>query len=522
VVQPPEYGPSVDPPVLAEPVWDPRPDLAGPGRGPGREPDLVGPGWDPSAAVRSPADRYATRRGPSRTVWLTAVLLVLACAAGFGAAVVLRPPGGFAWQRGAPRSPGTSATSGAGLTASEVTGIRQLLDRRAKAVRGRDRAAFLADVDHADQGFLHDQTVEYDNLVTLRLADFRLTLDPETGFDQLLVPFAARAGNPQHAHAPGVRLQYRIAGLDDRDVAVPWVPIVNRSGGRWLVAGEVRAGAAGVSGREVTTPDLPQEAGGEAWQGDRITVIRTTDLVIVVSAGDRGSATKLRELAEPALDRVRAVRRGGWPGKVLVVAVRDRAVFDAYFAQSTDRATTVAAITVPSYADVVAWQSRGGRPAYVASRVIFNAKTLAQDASVVAHDLTHEFTHVAMGAVTGPNTPLWLVEGFAEYVAYKTEQVDPAAVRRSLRGTSTRSGLPADDHFYADWRNYLLSWLACRYAAAHNGEAKLVQLYAAFHTAAGPVAATELEQVMHPLFGMSLAEFTAGWQAYVSGFGAGD
>src|SRR5439155_9534143 len=103
-------------------------------------------------------------------------------------------------------------------------------------------------------------------------------------------------------------------------------------------------------------------------------------------------------------------------------------------------------------------------------------------------------------------TPLWLVEGFAEYVAYKPAPPPAAGLHRVLTGLKT-DALPADPSFYTDAGNYVLAWLACRLIAQRYGEAKLVALY----VAAGGGLGSALRQVL----GVDEAALTAQWAKYV-------
>lgn len=392
-----------------------------------------------------------------RRSWLTSILAALLALAG---AVTV---GGGAT---------AIATTRAGGGATHVTfvgdlggqarrsALTALLDRRAKAVRDHDRRAFLAEVDSADPAFRRQQAQQFDNLTRLPLADLRYALEDTTRYDPL-IPDAVRSRYHGAVQAAAVTVLYRIDGIDTAPVAAPWVPIFGLVGGAWRLAGVVRDAS------------LPTGANGQAWETDEIAVVRSARVVLVLSAGDAARAPDLLRMAEAALDRVAAVRRGGWAGKVLITAVQDPRLFTTYFADSPDHVAEVAAIAVPYYAQVRAWHSS---PEYVATRVVFNPHEFAADPAELAHDLTHEFTHAAMGAQTTDYTPLWLVEGFAEYVAYKSEGVSAAFVKRSLEGLPAPTGLPPTN-FYADPRNYVLGWLACRMIAERYGEAKLIALY---------------------------------------------
>jgi uncharacterized peroxidase-related enzyme len=67
----------------------------------------------------------------------------------------------------------------------------------------------------------------------------------------------------------------------------------------------------------------------------------------------------------------------------------------------------------------------------VSSRVIVNVNYLGLDDDKLIEVLTHELTHVALGATTTGYTPIWLQEGVANYVSY------PGAPGRQQAGTAT-------------------------------------------------------------------------------------
>ena len=105
---------------------------------------------------------------------------------------------------------------------------------------------------------------------------------------------------------------------------------------------------------------------------------RSNRVVGVFSAGSSERGRSLVRLADQALDRVAKVRSGQWVGKVFVVAVRDRAVFDAYFGSAPERVDQVAAIAVPHYNEVHEWVNSAE---YSATRIIFNPDELSERTS---------------------------------------------------------------------------------------------------------------------------------------------
>ncbi|MDT4987384.1 MAG: hypothetical protein QOI74_1478 [Micromonosporaceae bacterium] len=423
---------------------------------------------------------------------IAAVLLIVSAVltVGGGATAVAATRAGS----GATGRAGGSGATFVGELRPEVFGpaVRALLDRRADAIHRHDLPAFLRDIDPADHPFVKAQRAEFDNLAHLPLAEFRYDVDTSARYDTMVAP-AIRSRYRGGYRAIAVTVRYRIDGMDTAPVAAPWVPIFAVSDGRVRLAGVV------------SDPRLPVGAGGQAWETGPIAVVRSTRVVLVLSAGDTARAPEMLRMAEAGLDHVAAVRHGGWAGTVLITAVQDQRVFTTYFAGNADRTDHFAAVAVPYYAAVPDWNRK---PAYAATRVVFNPREFSADPSELAHDLTHELAHVAMGPVTGDTTPLWLVEGFAEYVAYKPEQVSGLYPKRALAGFQTGTAPPVDA-FYDDGRNYVLAWLACRMIAQRYGEDRLVGLYDAFSGGASPA------DVIRQVLGVDEATLDGQYVSYV-------
>jgi hypothetical protein len=93
-------------------------------------------------------------------------------------------------------------------------------------------------------------------------------------------------------------------------------------------------------------------------------------------------------------------------------------------------------------------------------------------------------THLATGAAISP-APLWLVEGFADYVALRGSPPSDRGVVADLawqvRRAGVPEGLPGRERFGAGGRSlaaaYQGSWLACRLIASRAGEQALVRVY---------------------------------------------
>lgn len=371
-----------------------------------------------------------------------------------------------------------------------------LLDRRARAVLAGDAGAFLADLDTADPGFVKRERQLFDNLAKIPFSSLSFRLEAPRADLQHFLPANVRDTYHEAAEVAAVDMIYQIKGIDSVPVATPWLPIVAYAASRWEIVGET------------TGKDLPYGANGQAWDDAGPIIVQTSPrIVAVLSADDAERGPYLLQYAEKALDRLALTRSGGWDGKVFLTAVQDQRIFDTYFADSPERIAQVAAIAVPYYGKVPDWNPAAS---YAATRIVFNPRELSAQPDVLAHDLTHEFTHAAMGPVTSGTTPRWLVEGFAEYSAYNGIKVDPTWINKALGNLSLAGGLPSDVEFYREPRNYVAAWLACRMIAEKYGKPKLIALYEAFQKS------SDLDATIRATLGSDRVSLESQWRDYVA------
>ena len=131
--------------------------------------------------------------------------------------------------------------------------------------------------------------------------------------------------------------------------------------------------------------------------------------------------------------------------------------------------------------------------------------------------ITHEATHVATNAASSP-APIWLVEGFADYVALRSQRLPVSTTAARIIGLVHRSGapphLPGRAEFAAGAEHlearYESAWLACRLLARDGGTGALVGFYRAMD--AGGRVGPELRRY----FGFGPAAFTRQWRNLLS------
>jgi hypothetical protein len=131
--------------------------------------------------------------------------------------------------------------------------------------------------------------------------------------------------------------------------------------------------------------------------------------------------------------------------------------------------------------------------------------------------ITHEATHLATDAVT-VDVPLWVAEGFADYVGVGAVDVPVSVSARAALSQVDRLGpprsLPANEDFAAGTRGleatYELAWLAALLISDEYGEDRLIDFYES--VVENP---TDVEAAFVDELGTTEAEFTAAWRTHL-------
>ena len=311
------------------------------------------------------------------------------------------------------------------------------------------------------------------NARTVRVADFGMRYVTDDG-----------GVDTQGRWPASVSVAWRYAGFD-RGTAHSDVPFVFED-----VGDQVRIAGIGGSGR---TP---------VWMQGPVRVDRTP-ATLVVAARDLGRYARLARAAVPVVHRVLPQWHSHLVGEV---PDSQRGLDRALAADSADQYTQIAAVTA-----TVDGTLGAGAPlhVFVNPRVFGRLKGIG--AQVV---MSHEVVHVATDAAT-TQAPIWLVEGFADYVALRDVRLPitttAGQIIRQVRRHGAPSSLPSTDDF--DTRTthlgatYEAAWLACRELARTSGQAALVTYYRKMQHGADEAA------TFRQVFGRSEAAFTRQWRA---------
>jgi hypothetical protein len=290
--------------------------------------------------------------------------------------------------------------------------------------------------------------------------------------------------------AVDVRASWRFAGFDRRPERVDVRFRFAEHGGR--------LGISGIGGGGRRTP---------LWLTGPIRVRRTAATLVLVD-GSNHEADRIAELARTAVPQVRAVLPR-WPGGLVLEVPSTQRGLERAVGARPGQYDGIAAVTTTMNVS----RSRSA-PVHVYVNPVVFAPLKPRGAQVV---LTHEATHVATDAPTSPS-PIWLVEGFADYVALRAQGLPMAATASRIAGLVHRKGLPARLPGQAEFAagaahleaRYESAWLACRLLAARAGAGVLTSFYRAVDSGR-PVAAE-----LRTHFGFGPRGLTAAWRRVLS------
>lgn len=355
-------------------------------------------------------------------------------------------------------------------------GLQRVLDRRSTALLHHDRAAF------ARTGALG----WFENVRAVPLASWSYRVTALHG-----------SGGKATADA---ELRYRVQGYDNAPVTVGRTLTLSREpDGHWYVQADRPA----------------RKSPQQLWDQGAVTVVRGRHS-IVLGTGQSGEALHTYAgLADDAVPEVSRAWGRDWAGHIVVLVPGSVQGMAGLLGSPASQYRGIAAVTTGEV---------GGPPRAPADRIVVNPDAYALLGSVGKQVvLTHEATHVATRAHTDAATPLWLSEGYADWIGYLGTDRTPAEaapeLARAVGDGDVPSRLPTDKDFGFSGeptklaRSYEGGWLACRLIADRWGGESLRTFYRAVgdhKTRAGSV-----EDAMKKVLGTTPEDFTRQWQDYL-------
>ncbi|MDX2682543.1 hypothetical protein [Streptomyces soliscabiei] len=354
--------------------------------------------------------------------------------------------------------------------------VQRVLDRRSAAVLAHDASAYAAT--GAAAGYAAVRAVP------LAAWSYRVTA-------------VHRDGDSATADA---ELSYRVDGYDKAPVTTPrTLGLTRDADGRWSVSSEEPA----------------KKTGEQLWDQGTVDVVRG-EHSLVLGVGQSGERLRsFADLADDAVPAVSAAWGTDWAGHVVVLVPHSLDGMAGLLGSPASSYRGIAAVTTGE---------TGGGPKAPADRVIVNPDAYGMLGRVGRQVvLTHETTHVATRAHTNAATPLWLSEGYADWVGYRDTGRTPAEaapeLQHTVNGGSVPAALPTDADFGFSGDTSRLAaayeggWLACRMIAGRWGEVKLDAFYRAVGEHEKRPGA--VEDALKSVLNTTLPQFTADWQAYL-------
>jgi hypothetical protein len=359
----------------------------------------------------------------------------------------------------------------------------QTLRRFEQAVEDRDRRSARELAPAGDQRAAALLASVVDNARSLRVDDLTLRYVDEEG---ALAPDGSWTG--------AVDATWRFAGFDD-------APARAEVTLRFVDAGD-RVALMGVGDDGNRAP---------LWLSAPLQVRRTAGTLVMAA----GSAAQADAYARRATAAVPVVRRvlSDWRPRLVVEVPGSAAALDRALAADPGRYANIAAVTTTVDGSV-----DPDAPVHVFVNPDVFGRLEPRGAQVV---MSHEAVHVATDAATS-DLPLWLLEGFADYVALRDLDLPLSTTAGQVIDQVRRDGppdhLPGSAEFDTTTTQlgaaYESAWLACRLLAQTGGEGALLRLYRLVDggRALGPA--------LRATFAMTPAELTRAWRRSLSDLAA--
>lgn len=425
--------------------------------------------------------------------WSTALALAASLLGGCLRTDPQQPP------QDAATSPGiTQPASTADVRQQAVAQTDALLEARARAVRERDRAAFLATADLSRNRFAAKQRTLFTNLLALPIASFDYS-----------TPARASEGDTGHggeSEAPSTLTISRQVVEAVQLRRTDRLPVINtlqmtftRADGAWLVSDERPARTAAFGGVQ-----------SRPWGGETVHAVRRGSLLVVIDDAQRDRAGDLASLVERELAAT---------AELLGVRARRTLLVDATSSGGSTRIGSKRTEALAVYFNVFGLGEGDAEPLLAGHRIKFHPRRVAElvaDRVLVRHELTHYLTRAADAPV-----PKWASEGLANYVSYfplrPSGLVLPAETYDRAR--SRTPALPGSETF-GGVVDYVVAQAAVTYLIDEFGMKRFRRFLTDFDSADG-VADEQARKVLRRRYDISRADLVRETWAEIDRFNRG-
>ncbi|GLZ39190.1 hypothetical protein Acsp05_28140 [Actinokineospora sp. NBRC 105648] len=384
--------------------------------------------------------------------------------------------------------------------------ITELLRRRADALLVRDEAAFVATLDpQAEPVFLDEQRALFANLGDIPLDSWSYGVRPDDTLDLSTLPAPATDPTAAELWAPAVELRYALRGIDQVPTSRPMGYLFAKRAGAWYLRSDS------------ALTDLGRRSWRGPWDFGPCQVTPTAHGLVLAHRGSQPMVDRLVRELDSSVQAVSQVWGDDWPKRVALFLPDSPTEMRALVGPDFP-VESVVAVAIADRVDTAKHTATGQRV------VLSPTGSRALSMSSLRVVLRHEITHVAARAATVDGSPMWLLEGFADYVGYRDSGIALAQgapdLARRVRESGPPTALPEDRDFRTRDRSldlaYQQAWSLARFVADRFGEPRLVALYREL-AGAGPISASDTDDLLRQAIGMDRGGLLREWQAYLRG-----
>jgi hypothetical protein len=290
-----------------------------------------------------------------------------------------------------------------------------------------------------------------------------------------------------------VRLRVKL-DVDAADSIVHERLTLRRAGSGWLVASEATA-----------------DKRAQPWDLGTLSIVRGSHTLVIGIDTPTATLRSYATASDSSIPDVTAVWGSDWEKRAVLVV--------PHTVSQLARALGRTAGSLDGYAAVTTGDLTTDPAGRSALRVWINTPGMV-DLSSLGREVVvrHELTHVATAAPSVDGVPLWLVEGFAEYVGYKGSGI-PLRDELSELAAAQRKGkvpdhLPTEQMFDSEQVDlaYEGGDLACRVIAEKYGQKALVRFYRLVVSDPG-TESQKLDSALRVVTGGNTEAFENAWHA---------
>ena len=371
-----------------------------------------------------------------------------------------------------------------------------------------DRGAFMATVSRNSRDFVERQRRLFRGFADVPLASFRYRVAWERRGDLVRAQDKARYPGAEQVSIPLTEERYRIAGFDQNDAVEDFFYTYVKEDGRWLIA------------EDADLNDITMYSARHLWDSGPLETRESEHFLLFEHPCRKRDCRSLGEdfldLAEQGLAQARGYWDGPFKRRIVVLVPRSGAELKRMIQSTFDLENFVAfAYSTVDPLDGVD---------YTGHRIIPNPKAFeGRDRTSILQILAHELLHVATRESAGPFVPIFVDEGFADYVGYSDDPSALAFFNSDVAAGLFNGQLPEDFEFTIGdgteiFRSYQKAQSAVRFFIERFGLDRFNRFYRLLgrkEIAAG-TARYHIDRAFRLTTGMSYDAFQRAWTSSIA------